>query len=839
MGVVTDSDALLWRSWRAKCDGRAFDALVRPHLAFATAFAQRLGCRGQDADEVVQRTLVALATQTREAPAAVGVRAWIGRSVLQEARMLARSDRRRAAREEVAVRERAARLAPGQQPTEARDEVEVALALLDPEDRHLVELRFLHDLEYREIAFVIGRSPLACRLRVHRALARLKRSMGRSASLLVASIPLPPPAEAADVAISRAVEAAAGSAVAGAAGAVGVGLLMGTASKIAVAAGLLLLVGGGTWVVATRGSTEPPSQSGAPRPDATATAQAPPPGLLGRSGKTAADKDGSLTEATAGGRASDAPPKKGTGSVAGTILFDDGTPMANERVSLTIAPRAEGDTVATDERGRFRFDDQWVGDRPLTLVRPDGTVLILREVALEADRLVTADATLARGVTVSGTVLEAAGRAPVPGAWVTLRRPTDPRSQAVYGGATTDGEGRFRFDHVPPAHVTVEVVRQGREPRLEVLDLPPRDVTLDVFLSPSRPLVVSYEPVPKEAVGESVGWMLTGPVDQTDQFHIGNRGKDGAVVLSENGRGTLDAPPPGRYDLLLFETKTLPSVERSLVVTESEVPEIHVPLAPGSRVVGTLADRDGKPLAGVRVGFSGLDPVSDPTDEGGHVTLARVPAGSQRPTVLLSGIWVRLPPVEVSTADETALSLRMPGTSTLALTLATRAPYGGWLDLKTAGGETVASGNPWTGKVVSLTGLAAGAYVVSLWVRDYIPEKRSVTLEVGQTLDLGEIALAAMPAVPVRVTLPPGTPRPASITVHVRERTPLWEGGVAFNGRIEWDGDGRAWLKGLPAARYRVAIQWTQSANAADLPEFDIDVRDGITVPIDLVLAFR
>jgi len=74
--------------------------------------------------------------------------------------------------------------------------------------------------------------------------------------------------------------------------------------------------------------------------------------------------------------------------------------------------------------------------------------------------------------------------------------------------------------------------------------------------------------------------------------------------------------------------------------------------------------------------------------------------------------------------------------------------------------------------------------------------------------------------------------------VYVRERTPPWE-DVVRSGRIEWDSEGHAWLKGLPAARYRVAIQWTPSANAADLPEFDIDVRDGIEAPIDLVLAYR
>lgn len=840
MRMVSDSETLLWRSWRAAHDSRAFEALVRPHVAFATGFAQRLGCRGQDADEVVQRALVALAREPRETPVAVGVRAWIGRSVLCEAKMLARSDRRRAAREGVAARERTGLPAPNEQLTEARDVVEVALGLLGPEDRQLVELRFLHDLEYREIAFITDRSPLACRLRVHRALARLKRSMGRSASLIVASIPLPRSATPVEVAVSRAVETAtAGGAVAATAAG---GLIVGTSSKIAIAAGLALLVGGGAWFAATQGSDEPVSSEDPARLEASAH-PAEAPVLLGAKGPVARADAGGAGDSTGDPTASafpvlDRPVAKGRGSVAGTIRFDDGTAMANANVALTISPGKAGrDTTVTDTSGRFRFDDEWVGPRSLTLVQGDGTVVILREITLEPDQVVRVDVTVARGVTVSGTVVDARSREPVGGAWVTLRRPLDAVAQAIYGGATTDAEGRFRFERIPPAHVTVEFVRPGWEPRLDVRDVGGQDVVLDVALSPSRPLVVRYEPAPKEAVGERVGWMLSGPVGRPERFMHGNRGDAASVTLSDAGELRFDAPPPGRYHLTLHATKTLPALETDFEVTESEVPVIRIPLAPAGRVTGTLLDASGSPLAGLKVGVGEL--VSDPTDETGRFSLARVPAGSQRASVLVSGIWLRLGTVDVSPPGESVLALRMPGTSALELTLSTPAPYGGWLEVKAASGESVASGNLWTGKPVLLSGLPAGPHVISLWSPDRVSQRKTVTLEPGKKLDLGDVALVAMPVVPVRVTLPAGTPRPKSMTVHVRDRTPPSEEWMATPGRIEWDPDGHAWLKGLSAARYRVAIQWTPSANAAALPEFDIDVRDGILVPIDLALSGR
>jgi RNA polymerase sigma-70 factor (ECF subfamily) len=835
MGAVGDSDAVLWRSWRAKRDAGAFERLVRPHLAFASAFARRVGFRGQDADEVVQRSLVALAAEARETPIAVGVRAWIGRSVLSEARMLSRSDRRRAAREEVVAREREVRATPSQA-IETRDQVGAALALLDPDDRWLVELRFLHDLEYREVAFVTGRSALACRLRVHRALARLRRTIGPSAPLLVAAIPLPRPSASADLAVNRAVETATVEGV-GAAAALAGGLVVGTSSKVAIAAGVLLLVGGG-WFVATRESDEATSRGGVDLETDRRAAEAPRLLAAARSAGVADARD---TGVPSPGSNASGPPvpgrpsAKGHGSVEGTIRFDDGTPMANVRVALTIGPREDGrDTTLTDAHGRFRLDDEWVGPRSLTLVQVDGGVVVLREITLEPDRVVSVDAIVARGVTVSGTVVDARDREPVPGAWVTLRRPSQARAQAVYGGAKTDANGRFRFEHVPPAHVTVEFVRPGREPRLEVLDVGTRDVVLDVALAKSRPLFVRYEPVPKEAVGERVAWMLEGPIGPPERFLHGSRGEEASVTLSAAGELRLDAPPPGRYHLAFFATKTLPAFETDFEVTESEAPVIRVPLAPASRVTGTVLDATGTPLSGVRVGLAGL--VSDPTDDAGRFSFARVATGIQEATVLVSGIRVRVPPVVVSAVGETNLELRMPGTSGLGVTLTTPAPYGGWLDVRVESGESVASGNVWTGKPVSLLGLPSGSHVVSLWLDDHVSLQRTVTLEPGETLALGEVALAAMPVVPVRVTLPAGAPRPQSVRVHVRERMPPGESGYTTPGRIEWDADGRAWLKGLPAARYRVAMQWTPSANAADLPEFEIDVRDGIEVPIDLAL---
>jgi len=55
-------------------------------------------------------------------------------------------------------------------------------------------------------------------------------------------------------------------------------------------------------------------------------------------------------------------------------------------------------------------------------------------------------------------------------------------------------------------------------------------------------------------------------------------------------------------------------------------------------------------------------------------------------------------------------------------------------------------------------------------------------------------------------------------------------------GRIEFDGEGRGWLKGLSAGRHRVLLQAAPSMNEQDLTEVELDVRDGITVPLEITI---
>ncbi|MEE8105176.1 MAG: sigma-70 family RNA polymerase sigma factor [Planctomycetota bacterium] len=185
---MDQAELRLWVSWREQRDQSAFEALVSPHLAFAVDFARRIGCAAADADDLVQQALVALARNTDGRPAKVGLRAWLGRTISLGARTLRRTTRRRTRREQSVTHsvEKAA-AAQRADPVEDCDEVDAALEQLESDERQVLVLRFLHDLEYREVAHVMGSTPAACRLKVHRALAKLRVRLGKNATALLAT----------------------------------------------------------------------------------------------------------------------------------------------------------------------------------------------------------------------------------------------------------------------------------------------------------------------------------------------------------------------------------------------------------------------------------------------------------------------------------------------------------------------------------------------------------------------------------------------------------------------------------------------------------------------------
>jgi RNA polymerase sigma-70 factor, ECF subfamily len=198
----------LWEAWRTRGDARAFEDLVRPELGRAVALARSEGCPPGEAEDAVQESLVRLACEKSETPAHVGVRGWFFGIVRDRARSRLRADRRRRSRELLAA---IPEVVPGGTPQlDFREEVDRALSGLPEEERGAVRLRYLLDLEYREVAYVLGVSEGACRMRVLRALKRVRGTLGTGAGAALAAVVFPVPARASSL-ISSAVASAPGT----------------------------------------------------------------------------------------------------------------------------------------------------------------------------------------------------------------------------------------------------------------------------------------------------------------------------------------------------------------------------------------------------------------------------------------------------------------------------------------------------------------------------------------------------------------------------------------------------------------------------------------------------
>ncbi len=256
-------DADLYLRWLEGRDEAAFAELARRHADLIADVAWRVGGDRHRAEDALQDSLLALARDRTARPASIGVRAWLARAAIGRARNLRASDAARSRREQAVARPEAATSAAT---TDLAGTVRVALSRLDGEDAAVLALRYLHGIDYAELAAILDVTEPTARVRVHRALERLRACAGvailEEAGLAGAFASLPPLA-AEGASVSAAVATA---------------LARGVAPRLAVLAGALIVTGGViAWAAWDR--TEDP-YSAAPSEVARAPATAAPaPGL--------------------------------------------------------------------------------------------------------------------------------------------------------------------------------------------------------------------------------------------------------------------------------------------------------------------------------------------------------------------------------------------------------------------------------------------------------------------------------------------------------------------------------------------------------------------------------
>jgi RNA polymerase sigma factor (sigma-70 family) len=246
-----DEDAELLRRFAETHDDALFRVVVERQVGFVYAVNLRRLRDAHLAADATQAVFIALARKAGQVARGASVRGWLHRSSCYESRNLMRARIHREERERAAVligtvadaEAGAAAAAPG-----ALDGVlDEALAELGARDREAILARFFAGKSFAEMGAAMGRTESAARMRVERALERLRAGLGRrglesSAAVLAGVLPgyaaatLP-----AGLAASVMVSASAG--LAAASGPLAFFFLMTTSQKIILSAAMLSVAG--------------------------------------------------------------------------------------------------------------------------------------------------------------------------------------------------------------------------------------------------------------------------------------------------------------------------------------------------------------------------------------------------------------------------------------------------------------------------------------------------------------------------------------------------------------------------------------------------------------------
>ena len=175
-----DDDRTLYLRWLTTRDETAFLSLARRHASLVVDVGWRFSQDWARAEDALQEALLLLARDGTERPAEVGVRAWLAREALSRARHALASDRARARRERAVGASRGEEAMPKSDDSTVAHEVRAALDRLEGDERVALTLRYLHQVEYAEIAAILGVAEPTARVRVHRALERLRGESRRS-----------------------------------------------------------------------------------------------------------------------------------------------------------------------------------------------------------------------------------------------------------------------------------------------------------------------------------------------------------------------------------------------------------------------------------------------------------------------------------------------------------------------------------------------------------------------------------------------------------------------------------------------------------------------------------
>ncbi len=158
-------------------------------------------------------------------------------------------------------------------------------------------------------------------------------------------------------------------------------------------------------------------------------------------------------------------------SIAGSVLDPQGTPIEGASVSVRSRGRRRQGRFHPDVRsnpdGQFQITDLWPGEYDLRASYP-GYALAKADSIRSGSRSVVLKLSL--GTRLSGTVRDAATRAPVAAFTLSLQRVRGPLSRDAFTSvAFMDGQGQYEISGLPPGNYAAIVAGYGYSPSAEAI----------------------------------------------------------------------------------------------------------------------------------------------------------------------------------------------------------------------------------------------------------------------------------------------------------------------------------------------------------------------------------
>ncbi len=174
-------DAQLLREYAENRSQQAFAELVHRHVGLVYHAALRLCGDGHRAEDVAQAVFADLARKAGQLASRPVITGWLHTSTRYAALQVLRSERRRQAREREAesLREINGGAGAAESWLRLRQVIDDVLADMDGRDCEAVLLRYFEELPFSEIGARLAVSEDAARMRVDRALGRMREALGR------------------------------------------------------------------------------------------------------------------------------------------------------------------------------------------------------------------------------------------------------------------------------------------------------------------------------------------------------------------------------------------------------------------------------------------------------------------------------------------------------------------------------------------------------------------------------------------------------------------------------------------------------------------------------------